>query len=370
MFGEKITVTKKMKWLLGLWLCVLVGCAKVEAQPTLQDRIDGLFAAYDEGERPGYAIGVIRDGELIHAMGYGLADISAGVPITPDTAFNLASLSKQFTAASVAIEIEAGRLDLDVPFSKYWTDLPNFMSEITIGHLVYMTSGLREYYTLQSPRGGWQSEDKFTVEDAISAVFDSGELIYEPGTQWTYSNINYQLLAELTARLNARPFAEHMDNIVFTPLGMQNSWVDAPLDTTRSGKTTSYVWADDEGWRIAPRLSPHYGGSGVFSSLNDLAKWDRALYQSGELGDGFGTRMLSTRKYAHDKDNDAFGLVHGTYQGLQTVWYEGGDYGVSTYMIRLLERNETVICLSNFGNARCADKARAVIDLLVAFEPI
>lgn len=357
-------------WFALAVVALLAGCSTAGSPPSLEQRIDGLFAAYGSVDRPGYAIGITRKGELIFAKGYGLADVDLGLAITPDTAFNLASLSKQFTGASVALEIGAGRLNPDDHLSEHWPDLPEFMSEITIAHLVYMSSGLKEYYTLPSPRGGWLSENEFTVDDAIGAVFASGALNYEPGTRWTYSNIDYQLLAELAARMNDRSFAEHMNAAIFSPLGMQNSWVDAPLDNSRVDKAHSYVWSDDsDDWRVAPRLSPHYGGSGVFSSLNDLAKWDRALYHSGPFGEGFQDRMLMTRRFAHDKDNDAFGLVHGSYEGLRTIWYEGGDYGVSTYMVRLPDRQETVICLSNFGHGRCSEKARAVIDVLVAFAP-
>ncbi|MEL7486694.1 MAG: serine hydrolase domain-containing protein, partial [Pseudomonadota bacterium] len=237
--------------------------------------------------------------------------------------------------------------------------------------LIYMTSGLAEYYDLPSPKGGWRSEDAFTVDDAISAVFASGALVYEPGARWTYSNINYQLLAELAGRLNGASFPDHLREAVFAPLEMENAWVDAPIDVERPSRATSYVWYDDDdAWRVAPRLSPHYGGSGVYASLNDLAKWDAALYRDAAFGETFARLMLSTRKYNHDKDNDAFGLVHGTYQGEKTIWYEGGDYGVSTYMAHLPGRSQTVICLSNFGHGRCADKARAVIDILFAFDRI
>ncbi|MEO0982272.1 MAG: serine hydrolase domain-containing protein [Pseudomonadota bacterium] len=348
-------------------LVFIAGCA-AKADLSVEQRVDALFAAYAEGERPGYAIGVMRGGELVLAKGYGLADIEAGRPITADTAFNLASLSKQFTGAAVALEIERAAIDADDRLADHWPDLPDFMGEITVAHLVYMTSGLKEYYTLPSPKGGWLSEDEFTVDDALSAVFASGALDYAPGTRWTYSNINYQLLAVLAGRLNDASFAEHMAAAVFEPLGMTNTWVDAPLQAPAGDRARSYVW-EGEGWRVAPRLSPHYGGSGMFSSINDLAKWDAALYRGDALGAGFKDRMLSTRRFEHDKDNDAFGLVHGDYRGLQTIWYEGGDYGVSTYMVRMPERDETVICLANFGQGRCADKARAVIDVLLAFAP-
>ena len=103
---------------------------------------------------------------------------------------------------------------------------------------------------------------------------------------------------------------------------MTRSWVDAPVDRSRAYRATTYVWDDEtRDWREAARESPHYGGSGVFSTLEDLARWDAALYRDDSLGEGFGALMLSRRRFQHDKDNDALGLVHGKYRGHPTVWY-------------------------------------------------
>ncbi len=338
---------------------------------TLEARVDALFANYSDTSRPGYSIGVVRKGQLVIARGYGAADIETGRGVSPDTAFNLASLSKQFTGAALALEIQHGQLQLVDQLADHWDGLPDFMRGITLGHLVYMSSGLQEYYTLPASKGGWESEDRFNVSDAIHAVFTSGKLQYEPGSRWSYSNINYQLLAVLVARKHQTGFAEHLRSSIFEPLGMTNSWVDAPIDVARVPRATSYVWDEQSsGWRIAPRLSPHYGGSGVFASLRDLAVWDAALYSSNDLGPVFRGIMLSTQRFEHDKVNDAFGLVHGSYRGIKTIWYEGSDYGVSTYMVRLPDRDETVICLANFGQADCGSAAKSVIDVILAMDSI
>ena len=363
-----------MRWVIfALGAFALVACmaageeAGADDGRPLQARVDALFTSHENELHPGYAVAIIRNGEVILARGYGLADLETRRPISPDTPFNLASLSKQFTGAAVALEIGEGRMNLDDRLARHRPDAPAFMSEITIAHLVYMTSGLPEYYTLPSPRGGWSSEDEFTVDDAIRAVYAAGALEYEPGTRWTYSNINYQLLAQAVAATSGGSFPAYVDSNIFKPLGMTNSWVDAPIDASRSTRAVSYVRSVLGGeWREAPRRSPHYGGSGVFASINDLAKWDRALYVESMFGEEFTRRMLSTRRFAHDKDNDAFGLVHGSYRGLATIWYAGGDYGVSTYFIRLPERNETIICLANFADAACDSKVRSIIDVLLA----
>jgi len=350
-----------------IFILVLTACSTPAANIPFEHQVDAIFDAYSMEDSPGYAIGVIRDEKLVFAKGYGLSNLEDSKPITADMAFNLASLSKQFTAAAIALEVNHGNIDLNDILLQYWPSLPEFMHDITLAHLIYMTSGLKEYHTLAAPKGGWSSEDEFTIDDTITAVLASNQLQYKPGSRWAYSNTNYQLLAVMIGKINNQSFAEYMQAVIFDPLEMSHSWIDTPIDNSRNYKSTSYVWSEDEsGWKVAPRLSAHFGGSGVYASLNDLAKWDKALYQSDQLGPGFNKLMLSTRKFEHDKSNDAFGLVHGEYSGLKTIWYEGGDYGVSTYMVRLPQRNEPIICLSNFHPGNCKAKAKLILDLLIA----
>lgn len=350
----------------GLLATATISCNASSEDASLEPAIDAAMAFESNATRPGYAVGVVKKGKLIFAKGYGVKDIETGAVIDADTAFNLASLSKQFTGAAIALEIQKGAIDIDDRLTTHWPQLPEFMHAVTIGHLVYMTSGLPEYYTLPSPSGGWRSEDEFTVQDAISAVFASGALEFAPGTHWSYSNINYQLLAELVSRLNDISFGEYMQSAVFASLEMRNSWVDDKLQSAERAHAAAYIWDDDaQAWREAPRLSTHYGGSGVFSSIADLAKWDRALFGDRQFGENFSAIMLGTKQFAHDKTNDAFGLVHGSYGNEPTIWYEGGDYGVSTYTLRLVNQETTIICLANFGNAGCRNKAQAIADIFI-----
>ncbi|WP_223788189.1 serine hydrolase domain-containing protein [Marinicella meishanensis] len=349
-------------------LAVLVSGVLASASETEinSQKIDALFSHLSTSVSPGYSIGWMIGDQVVHAEGYGMADLSNGTPITPDSAFNLASLSKQFTAATVAILIQRGVIELDDPLSKHWPGLPEFMHPIKISHLVYMTSGLPEYYTLESPKGGWSASDGFTVDDAIQTVIQAGELEFLPGTRWSYSNINYQFLAQLVALKSGQSFSEFSQRNIFQPLAMNSSWIDAPIDTSRANRVTSYVRNDtDSAWQEALRLSPHYGGSGMYSSLNDLIRWHNALFIDHALGTEFSTIMLATQSFNHPKNNDAFGLVHGTFQGEPTIWYEGGDYGVSTYLIRLPDRNQAFVCLSNFGSGACQSKTKAIMKIVL-----
>jgi len=182
-------------------ICLFSGCATSDAResaddkirpaaPSLLAEIDELFADYDKRSTPGYAVGIVHKGELIHAKGYGSANLDYGIPITEQSVFNVASVAKQFTAACIAILIQEGRIGLDDPVRDFIEEFPLYEHEIRVKHLIYMTSGLKEYYTLE--RGAnlnWESF--FTVQEAIARSLKEPSLDYIPGEKWSYSNINY-----------------------------------------------------------------------------------------------------------------------------------------------------------------------------------
>lgn len=329
---------------------------------TLERSVDRLVGARLTGDGPGYGVGIAKAGTVLLAKGYGYADVTRRRPITSDTPMNLASLSKQFTGAAVALEIAHGTLRLEDPVRRHWPRLSAFMDPIRIDQLVYMTSGLPEYDDLPSPKGDWSSEARFTVDDAINAVIDGGALEYVPGTRWTYSNTNYQILARLIEILVDDSFANYLSTSVFEPLGMHHSWVDAPIRSDPN-KALSYDRGSGGQWALAPRLSPHFGGSGVFASVNDLIRWNEALHRGNQLGPQFRATMLATRRFEHGKVNDAFGLVHGELSGNAMIWYAGSDYGVSTFMAYFPEQELTIVCLANFADGQCENVARELFEI-------
>ncbi len=326
--------------------------------------IDAHFAEFD-GQRPGYAVGVISAGELRYAKGFGSADLDHGVSIGPRTVFNVASLSKQFTAAALAILIQRQSVGLEDPVQKHIPELPDRFAGVALQHLVYMTSGLPEYYNLPRPGGRSWDSDYFTVQDAIAAVLSQPELEFLPGTKWAYSNTNYQLIAEVVERVGGVRFSEFVESEIFKPLGMEDSLVDDDLGRVIPGRATGYN-REGEGFRQEIRRSPHYGGSGVFTTLEDLAKWDSQFRDHRLGGIELTELLLQTRAFEHEKANDAFGLVWGEYAGRRTIWYEGGDLGFSSYMARFPDDDLTVIVLSNLGTGRALHHAHAVMEILFA----
>lgn len=273
--------------------------------------------------------------------------------------------SARFTGAGIAILIRRGQLSLENEVRCYLPDFPRYPGPIRSKHLVYMTSGVPEYYTLPRPGGkGWET-DYFTTDDAIRVVLQQRRLQFAPGTRWAYSNTNYMLLATIVEQVSGMPFAEFARREIFAPLGMKNSHFNTDLGAVVPNRVTGYNVNPDGSYRQEIRRSPHFGGSGLFTSVEDLARWSRSFETHALGGPDLTALLLSTMKFQHDKTNDAFGLVWGNHRGHRTLWYEGGDLGFSSYMVRLPDDEVTVIVLSNLGTGRAADHARRVLDVLL-----
>ena len=355
--------------------------------PSVAERIDAIFAPFDRDGSPGYALGVVRDGQLVFAKGYGRANLYYNLPITPQTSFHLASLSKQFTAAAVALLILDGKLTLETPVATYFPEIARFHSDMRIKHLLYFTSGLPEYTTLPRTSGApWFSFYYFTTDEAIAATLNAPALEFAPGTRWEYSNVNYMILTKIVEQASGIPFAVFLQRRIFTPLGMSGSVLDDDTTLVIPGRATGYAdRADGEirrklesvgihiregaGYAQLIRVSPHFGGSGVFSTLDDLARWNASFESNRLAGPAFTTQMLQRMRFAHDKDNDAFGQVFGTFAGREMIWFSGGDLDASAFMARIPSEHLAVICLSNMPNGNSEEKARRVLDVLLAPAP-
>ncbi len=342
--------------------------------------IDPIFA--QPSGSPGYAVAVIKDGQLVFSQGYGLANLDDSIPITPQTSFHLASVSKQFTAAAIALLILDQKVALSDPVGKYIPEAAKYGDDLRIEHLVYMTSGLHEYTDLPRASGDpWMSFYYFTRDEAIRTALKPDRLEFPPGTQWAYRNINYMLLTRIVEVVSNESFASFMRLRIFNPLGMSHTLIDDDTTEIIPHRATGYAPRSDprvtkelastgvtihpgDGWVRLVRVSPHFGGSGVFTSLDDLLLWDRNWYSGTLAGPAFTELMNTRQKFQHDKDNDAFGLVWRVRYGTPMLDYSGADTDTSSYMARFPEKRCTIICLSNMPLGNAEEKAQALMDLL------
>ncbi|MEM8771131.1 MAG: serine hydrolase domain-containing protein [Pseudomonadota bacterium] len=324
--------------------------------------------------KPGFVVGVVSSEGLQTAIVSGAADIEQARPVDENTVFHIASLSKQVTAAALAHAILEERVTLDDPVSKWIPATAKYGSGLTIAHLLFFTSGLREYYDVPRTSGmPWSTFHYFTIDDAIRHSLSVDELDFEPGAQWRYSNINYMLIAKVVEAAYEKPFSAVVKEKLFAPLGMDSSLIHDDVTTIIPNRANAYFPRSDESvsyfnndlnidvhtgneLMLIRRNAPHYGGSGVFTSASDWSKWQQEILTRKVFGDRFWELMFSTRKFEHDKSNDAFGLVHSTYEGQKMLWYAGGDIDVSSYVATLPENDLSVFCFANNPRDNCEDK--------------
>ena len=318
----------------------------------------------------GYVVGVVETGGQTSMRAAGVASPEHGIPVNTDTVFHIASLSKQITGAALALTILDGKAGLDDPVAQHIPEAAHYGQALTIGHLVYFSSGLTEGYDV--PRAGgmpWSTHYHFTVDDAIEASLSVQELQFEPGSQWRYNNINYQLMAEIVERAQGQGFSDFVRQRIFDPLGMSASLIHD--DTTTiipnraegvAPRTPSLIEAlEGTGLQVAEgdapilirRNAPHYGGSGVLTSMEDWLTWQEELLNHQVFGEEFWTLMERRQTYDHPKDNDAMGLVHGSFDEHPALWYSGGDIDASSHMVALPRQGISATCFSNQPGFDC-----------------
>ena len=338
--------------------------------------IDEVFAEYDRTSGPGCAVGVAEAGRLVFARGYGIGQMDHRVPLTGESVFYLASVSKQFAAAAILIAEHEGHLSLDDPVSAHIPEFPAYaQGAVTIRHLIHHTSGVRDYLTLMR-LAGTPYENILSDEDMLGLITRQRELNFVPGTEHLYSNSGYVLLAEVVRRATGRSLREYADEKIFRPLGMSRTHFHDDRLQVVPGRVFSYdPPADGDrrtgtqgGWRTSYLIDfDKVGDGGLYSSVVDLAKWDRAFYGDVLGVPGFAERMYRRGVLAGgDTIAYAGGLSVGKRRGLARISHGGGFMAFRTMIARYPEQRTTVITLCNVGTAQPGALSTAVEDIVLA----
>ena len=188
--------------------------------PDQAAQVDKVFEKYNRTDSPGCALGIYKDGTILYKHGYGMANLNDDVTITPQTVFHVASMSKQFTAASILLLQQQGKLSIDDDVHKYIPELPDFGEHISLRHLMHHTSGMRDQWSLLELAGWRYSQDLITDDDVMSVLVHQKALNFKPGEKYMYSNTGFTLLAIVVKRVSGTSFREFTDKNIFQPLGM------------------------------------------------------------------------------------------------------------------------------------------------------
>lgn len=334
---------------------------------SINARVDKLFALWDKPESPGCSLAVIKDGGIIYKRGYGAADLDHDIPNAPGTVFHVASLSKQFTALSVLLLAQQGKLSLDDQVRKYIPELRDFGKPLTIKHLLHHTSGLRDQWNLLIMSGWRLSEDVVRDEDVLDLVSRMKALNFNPGAEHLYSNTGYTLLAQIVKRVSGQSLREFADANIFKPLGMTHTFFrDDHLVIVKNQAYAYNLWPGG-----AFKLSvPNYdtvGASSLLTTVEDLARWDQNFYDYRVGGKGLIEQMqVPGVLNGGEKITYAMGLVVLKYKGLNVVEHSGGDAGYRSHLMRFPDQRFSVACLCNAGNANPSALARQVAGIYLA----
>lgn len=293
------------------------------------------------GDVPGAAVLVLRDGQPVVRAGYGLADLEAHTPATPETNYRLASMTKMFTAASILLLAEDGRLTLDDRAHTWLPSLPKAAEAVTIQHLLTHTSGLIDYEEV--------IPDSFTAQlrdaDVLRLLETQDRSYFHPGSDYRYSNSGYALLALIVQRASGTTFATFLRDRIFGPLGMTNTVAYEDRVSTVQHRAFGYTqhaerWSrTDQG-----RTSAVLGDGGIYSSIDDLAKWDAALYDSRLLRPSSLRAAFTPATHTDDPDT-AYG--YGWRITGETLWHSGESVGFRNVIVRYPKRRMTVVVLTN-----------------------
>ena len=337
-----------------------------QPQDVVTARVDKLFEKWNRTDSPGCALSVMKDGHIVYEHGYGMADLDHDVVITPATVFHVASMSKQFTAASIVLLAQQGKLSLDDDVHKYVPELPDFGTPITIRNLIYHTSGLRDQWELLVLAGWRYSLDLITDDDVMWILTRQRELNFKPGDQYMYSNTGYTLLALIVQRVSGVSFREFTTKNIFEPLGMKNTHFRD--DHAEIVKNNAYGYeAEKGGFRISNTNFDTVGATSLHTTVEDLAFWDENFYHPRVGEADFLSHMLERGTLNNgEKLNYAFGLFLGKYKGLPTVDHAGGDAGYRSDLTRFPDQHFSVAVLCNAGDSDPTSITRKIADIYLA----
>jgi CubicO group peptidase (beta-lactamase class C family) len=329
--------------------------------------VDEVFADLANPGSPGCALGVFRDGAVIYAKGYGLANLEENVPITPANVFDIGSTSKQFTAASILFLEKQGKLSVNDDVQKYIPELPDYGQKITILHLLNHTSGLRDYLTLMD-LAGINTDSVTTDDDALAFIGRQKALNFVPGSDWLYSNTGFFLLSVIVKRVSGKSLREFAAENIFSPLSMTHTQFRDDHTSLVPNRALAYDLKEHaDGYVLSVSYFEQTGDGALHTSVEDLQKWDENFYSGQIGGKDFLAKIQEQGKLNSGKVLDyAKGLFVEDYRGLRTVSHGGAWGGYRAELLRFPDRHFSVACLCNLGNANPSKRAHEVADIYLA----
>lgn len=354
-------------------LMLAVICATVLAPAVVQAqgaativpaKVDAVFKAFNR-TTPGCAVGIYQKGKVAYAKGYGMADLTLGIPITPSTVFDIGSTSKQFAAASIVLLANEGKLSLTDDVRKHVPELPSYGKVITVDHLLRHTSGLRDYNGLLY-LGGHYFEDYTNDDDALAVIIAQRNTNFVPGTKWDYSNTGFFLLSVIVKRITGQTLAQFAKARFFTPLGMPITHFRDDHTAIVPNRATAYSPAE-KGFTIDMSNWDQTGDGAVNTNVLELARWDANFFDP-RVG---GASLVEQLQQVGTLDNGTShgygrGLFVDTYRGVRRVHHGGAWAGYRAMLMRFPDQGVSIGLTCNRADANTQGLSERVADAILA----
>lgn len=340
--------------LLPLLVLALAACAT--RRPALQDDVDRMMARYD-GHVPGASLLVLQDGVPRIHRAYGYADLEHGSRAETATNYRLASVSKQFTAAAILLLMQDGALSLDDPVRRWLPELPAATERVTLRQLLTHTGGLVDYEDLMPADMQGQLSDA----DVLALLSHADRTLFPPGSAYRYSNSGYVLLGLVVERASGEGLATFLKRRIFDPLGMAHTLLyEAGKGPEVAGRGYGYSFLDGRWIRTDQSpTSATRGDGGIYSSVDDLARWDAALYDDRLLTDASRTLAFTPHVRVTGEPYTAHYGFGWRITG-ETLWHSGESIGFRNVIVRYPRRHLTVVLLTNRNDPEPYALAQAI----------
>ena len=353
-----------LRWV-GLFCVFFAFNAYGQLDASMARKVDSIFSPWDKSDGPGCALAILKDGKIIYERGYGMSNLEYGIAITPKSVFHVASISKQFTAAAIQLLALQGKLSLNDDIRKYIPEAPDLGHVITIANLIHHTSGLRDQWDLQG-FAGWRDDDVITEGDIMDMFKRQQGLNFVPGDDYSYCNTGFTLLGVIVKRVTGVSLRDYADSVLFKPLGMSSTVFHSDHTEIVPNRTSAYHEADNHRFVISIPVFDNYGATSLFTTVEDLARWDENFYTHQVGGEAFIHAMLLPGVLNNGAQQTyASGLSLGEYRGNRFVDHAGADAGYRADFLRFPDKHFSVIVLANLGNMNPSALCRRVANLFL-----
>lgn len=380
--------------IIALFAHGMEAAAQAQTAPT-EKQIDAIFSAATQKDAPGLAVLVRKDGRTVFERGYGVSDLRTMARIDSQTNFRLASFTKQFTAMAIMLLVHDGKLRYDDNLTQFFPDFPAYAKDITIRNLLNHTSGLPDYEDLmdaeEKAKGPlWTPQHQIQDEEVLHLLEKASIGFFAPGTSWAYSNSGYVVLGLVVAKVSGKPFGDFLAERIFSPLRMDHTlmYVKGKNEVTNR----AYGHTKEKGASVFKETdqsptSATQGDGGVYSRLEDLARWDDALrnhtlLSAEEMQPALTVAKLVDGSPTHWPDvphgdngspgkpvSYGFGWFLDPYQQHPRMWHTGGTMGFATIIERLTSDNLTIVVLCNRTDLETEVLALKTADLYLNLKP-